>query len=39
MGLRTSLKEYTPMEPLRPGTTYTVKIMADGVEDISGNNS
>ena len=28
---------YTPIEPLLPGTTYTLKVMADGVEDISGN--
>ena len=28
---------YTPKEPLLAGTTYTLKVMADGVEDISGN--
>lgn len=28
---------YTPTEPLLPGTTYTFKVMANGVQDISGN--
>lgn len=32
-----TIASYVPKEPLEPGTTYTVEVMADGVRDYSGN--
>ncbi len=32
-----AVASYTPKEPLRPGTTYTLEILAGGVTDINGN--
>ena len=32
-----TIGSYSPKEPLRLGTTYTLKIMAGGVQDINGN--
>ena len=32
-----TIASYTPKEPLALGTTYTLRIMAGGVQDINGN--
>lgn len=32
-----AIANYTPLEPLSPGTTYTVEVLAGGVQDINGN--
>jgi hypothetical protein len=32
-----TIASYSPKEPLQLGTTYTLKIMAGGVQDINGN--
>lgn len=31
------LASYAPKEPLKPSTTYTLEILADGVRDVNGN--
>lgn len=31
------LAHYTPKEPLTPGTTYTLEVMAGGIVDVNGN--
>jgi hypothetical protein len=32
-----TIASYCPKEPLTPGETYTVHVMADGIRDINGN--
>ena len=32
-----TIASYTPKAPLEPGTTYTVEVLAGGVQDINGN--
>jgi len=32
-----TIGSYTPKEPLLPGTTYTVKLLAGGIQDATGN--
>lgn len=32
-----TLASFAPKEPLEPGTTYTVEVLADGIRDVTGN--
>ena len=32
-----TIASYTPKEPLKQGTTYTLKILSGGIQDINGN--
>jgi len=32
-----NIASYAPKAPLRPGTTYTVEVLSDGITDLNGN--
>jgi hypothetical protein len=32
-----TIASYTPKSPLEPGTTYTVEVLAGGIQDLNGN--
>ena len=32
-----NIASYTPQSPLKPGTTYTIEVLADGITDLNEN--